>query len=189
MRRVFGKKKAAAPAPTLEDASSGLGGRISEMDAKIASLEQELRTYKNKIKVAKSPAAKKLAQKRAMEVLKRKRMYEQQRDQIAGQQFNIDQTSFGLESAKASVTTVAAMKAANVELKRTIKKDLDIDAVDDLADDMAELMDDFNGVLLLLFCCLVCCGCYCLFLFVLCVVCCVILFCCFCLYDSIPGYS
>ena len=127
MRRVFGKKKAEAPAPTLEDASKGLGGRIDQMDAKIASLENELRVFKDKIKNTKSPAAKKQLQKRAMEVLKRKRMYEQQRDQISAQAFNIDQTHFSLESAKASVSTVAAMKAANKDLKRTLRKDLKID--------------------------------------------------------------
>ena len=73
-------------------------------------------------------------------------MYETQRDNIQGQQFNIDQASFGLESAKASVSTVAAMKAANTQLKHTLRKDLDIDAVDDIADDIAELMDDFNEI-------------------------------------------
>jgi charged multivesicular body protein 5 len=145
MRRVFGSKKAAAPAPSLEDASSGIGGRIGGMDKKIADLEGELRVYKDKIKKSKSPAAKKQLQKRAMEILKRKKMYEQQRDAASGQQFNIDQTSFSLESAKASIQTVAAMKAANTELKRVIKKDLDIDEVDDLADDMADMMYDFNG--------------------------------------------
>jgi charged multivesicular body protein 5 len=149
MNRVFGKKKAPGPPPpSLDDASSGLGGRIETMDAKIAACENELKVYKDKIKKAKSPAAKKTLQKRALEILKRKRMYEQQRDAVAGQQFNIDQASFGLESAKASITTVAAMKAANMELKRTLKKDLDIDAVEDMADDMAELMEDFNGVFL-----------------------------------------
>lgn len=132
MRRVFGKKKAEAPAPSLDDASKGLGGRMDQMDAKIADLEKELRVYKDKIKQAKSPAAKKQLQKRALEVVKRKRMYEQQRDMVAGQQFNIDQTNFGLESAKANIETVAAMKSANKELKRTIKKDLDIDDIDDL---------------------------------------------------------
>jgi charged multivesicular body protein 5 len=146
MRRVFGKKKADTPAPTLDEASSGIGGRIDQMDQKIEGLEKELRVYKDRIKKAKSPAAKKQLQKRAMEVLKRKRMYEQQRDAAAGQQFNIDQTNFNLESAKASVSTVAAMKAANKDLKRTLKKDLKIDDVDDLADDMAELMDDFNEI-------------------------------------------
>ncbi|KAL3918631.1 MAG: hypothetical protein SGARI_007414 [Bacillariaceae sp.] len=116
------------------------------MDKKIAGLELELKGYKDKIKKAKSPAAKKTLQKRAMEVLKRKRMYEGQRDMIAGQQFNIDQATFGIESAKANVQTVAAMKSAGAQLKSTLKNDLDIDAVEDLADDMAEMMEDFNDI-------------------------------------------
>jgi charged multivesicular body protein 5 len=146
MRRVFGKKKADAPAPTLDQASAGIGGRIDGMDKKIEGLEQELKVYKDKIKNTKSPAAKKQLQKRALEVLKRKRMYENQRDMATAQQFNIDQTAFSLESSKATVQTVAAMKAANKELKAVIRKDLDINAVDDLADDMAELMEDFNEI-------------------------------------------
>lgn len=114
--------------------------------AKIMALEKELKGYKDKIKKTKSPAAKKGLQKRALEVLKRKRMYESQRDQMANQQFNVDQVAFNMESAKANVATVASLKQANAELKRTIKKDLDIDEVDDLADDMAELMEDFNEI-------------------------------------------
>merc|ERR1712087_24450 len=116
------------------------------MDKKIAGLENELRVYKEKIKKARTPAAKQMVQKRAMEVLKRKKMYENQRDMVAGQQFNIDQASFGIESAKANVQTIAAMKGANQELKRTLKKDLNIDDVEDLADDMAEMMEDFNEI-------------------------------------------
>ena len=94
MNRVFGKKKKAAPAPSLGDTAANLGGRVDEMDKKIQGLENELRGYKEKIKKAKSPAAKQQLQKRAMEVLKRKKMYEQQRDVIAGQQFNIDQARY-----------------------------------------------------------------------------------------------
>merc|ERR1712194_995317 len=75
------------------------------------------------------------------DVLKRKRMYEGQRDQLANQQFNVDQAAFGIESAKATVSTVAALKSANTELKKTIRQDLN---VDDIADDMAELMYDFE---------------------------------------------
>lgn len=146
MNRVFGKKKKEAPAPSLDDASAGLGGRVGEMDKKIAGLENELRAYKDKIKKATSPAAKKSLQKRAMEVLKRKKMYEQQRDMVAGQQFNVDQAAFGIESAKASVQTIAAMKSANAQLKHTMKNDLDIGAVEDLTDDMAELFEDFNEI-------------------------------------------
>lgn len=147
MNRVFGRKKAPPPpAPSLGEASTGVGNQMAGMDAKIAQLDRELKGYREKLKTTKNPGAKKQLQKRAMEVLKRKRMYETQRDQLAGQQFNIDQASFGIESAKASVSTVAAMKAANTELKSVIKNDLKIDDVDDLADDMAELMDEFQEI-------------------------------------------
>jgi prefoldin subunit 5 len=142
MNRVFGKKKATGPAPSLDDAASGINARIDGMDGKIDGLEKELRDFKNKIKTCKTPAAKKQLQKRALEVLKRKRMYEKQRDMASAQAFNIDQTAFSLESSKATVSTVAAMKAANKELKNIIRKDLDINGVDELADEMAELMDD-----------------------------------------------
>jgi len=147
MNRVFGKKKAPGPPPpSLGEASSGMNERMTSMDVKIAQLDKELKGYKDKLKTTKNPGAKKNLQKRAMDVLKRKRMYETQRDQMAAQQFNIDQASFGIESAKASVQTVAAMKAANTELKQVIRKDLNIDDVDDLADDMAEMMDEFNEI-------------------------------------------
>jgi len=119
---------------------------MESMDVKIAQLDKELKVYRDKLKTTKSPAAKKNLQKRAMEVLKRKRMYETQRDQLAGQQFNIDQASFGIESAKATVSTIAAMKAANTELKGVMKHDLKIDDVDELVDDMAEMMDEFQEI-------------------------------------------
>ena len=74
------------------------------------------------------------------------KQYENQRDQMAGQQFNLDQAAFGIESAKATVESVAAMKVANAQLKQAIQKDLDIDAVDDIADDMEELMLEMNDI-------------------------------------------
>jgi len=113
---------------------------------KIAALDKELKGYKDKLKKTSSAAGKKVIQKRAMDVLKRKRLYEQQRDQMMNQQFNIDSASFGVESAKATVGTVAALKAASSELKTTLKNDLDIDNIEDVTDDMAELMEDFGEI-------------------------------------------
>ena len=146
MKRVFGKKKAPGPPPpTLEQASSNLGKRTESLDVKIAALDKELNGYKSKLKTA-NPSVKRNLQKKAMDILKRKRMYEKQRDTLLGQQFNMDQASFGIESAKATVESVAAMKAANLELKAALKKDLHIDEVDDLADDMEDLMYEMNEI-------------------------------------------
>lgn len=61
--------------------------------------------YRTALKKAKGPTATNI-KRRAMECLKRKKMYEQQRDQVAGQQFNIEQTSFAIDSIKDTATTV-----------------------------------------------------------------------------------
>lgn len=71
----------------------------------IKGLDQELIKYRNALKKAKGPTAANI-KRRAMECLKRKKMYEQQRDQMAGQQFNIEQTSFAIDSIKDTATTV-----------------------------------------------------------------------------------
>ncbi len=53
-----------------------------------------------------------------------------QRDQLAGQQFNIEQTSFTIDSIKDTQTTVAAMKAANTQFKTEFKK-MNVDEIED----------------------------------------------------------
>jgi charged multivesicular body protein 5 len=146
MKRVFGQKKATSqiPTPTLHDASSNIGKRANDLDAKIGKLDVELMGYKQKLKTTKG-AARQQYQRRAMEVLKRKRMYEGQRDVAAGQQFNIKSAAFGIESARDSINTVGAMKAANVQIKQQMQQ-LNIDDVEDMADDLAEMMEDMNEV-------------------------------------------
>ena len=76
-----------------------------------------------------------------MQVLKQKKLYENQREQLYNQQFNMEQTSFALESIKDTAQTVQAMKAAGAELKTAFKKqDLDINSIEKLQDEMADLM-------------------------------------------------
>ncbi|CAM9929169.1 unnamed protein product, partial [Ectocarpus sp. 12 AP-2014] len=118
----------------------------------IKGLDQELVKYRNALKKAKGPTATNI-KKRAMETLKRKKMYEGQRDQMAGQQFNIEQTGFAIDSIKDTATTasnfflflVAAMKDASKTLKADIKK-IDINKVEDMTDDMADMMEDMNEI-------------------------------------------
>lgn len=74
----------------------------------IKALDQELIKYKNALKKSKGAAAAGI-KKRAIETLKRKKMYEQQRDQMAAQQFNIEQTSFAIDSVKDTATTVRSL--------------------------------------------------------------------------------
>lgn len=108
MHRLFGKSKPATekvPEPTLTDASNSINARVTALDVKIKSLEDELRKFKDQMKKA-TGATKEAIHRRAMETLKRKKMYEQQRDQMAGQAFNIEQTSFAIDTSKPSFTEV-----------------------------------------------------------------------------------
>lgn len=77
----------------------------------------------------------------ALQVLKQKKLYENQRGQLMNQQFNVDQTSFALQSMQDSVQTVQAMKAAGKELKAAFKQpELNINSIENLQDDMADMM-------------------------------------------------
>jgi charged multivesicular body protein 5 len=72
-------------------------------------------------------------------------MYQAQRDQMAGQAFNVEQTAFAIDTVKDTQTTVAAMKAAAKVLKVEQKK-IKISDVEDMQDDLAgsRIYNTFN---------------------------------------------
>ena len=91
------------------------------IDEKIKKLDAQLVGHREAIRKARPGAQQDAAKRRALAVLKQKKMLEAQRDQLYNQQFNMEQTSFALESVKDSVATVQAMKAAGAELKTAMK--------------------------------------------------------------------
>jgi len=84
MKRFFGgKKEAPPPLPSLTDATDTVNKRVGSLDDKIKALDKQLVDYKNQIKATRPGPAQNRIKQRAMQVLKQKRMYEQQRDQVA----------------------------------------------------------------------------------------------------------
>lgn len=59
-----------------------------------AKKNAQLGKYRDQLKKLKPGPTRKQVEGRAMQVLKQKRMYEKQRDQVSGQVFNIDQAKF-----------------------------------------------------------------------------------------------
>jgi charged multivesicular body protein 5 len=113
MKRLFGKKKEVAPPPTLDDATGSLEKRGDGVDAKIKKLDLELARHREIIKKARPAPARDAAKRRALQVLKQKRLYENQREQLYNQQFNLEQVGFATQTAKETVVQVEAMRAAN----------------------------------------------------------------------------
>ncbi|KAF1333509.1 Charged multivesicular body protein 5, partial [Globisporangium splendens] len=130
MNRIFGKKKAEVPQVNISDVGGRVDGRVGDLDMKMAK--------------TKGPGLNAIKQ-RAMQTLKRKKMYEQQRDNLTAQSFNIEQAAFAIETSKDTLDTVAAMKSAVVQLKTETKK-INIDELEDVQDDMADLLEDMNEI-------------------------------------------
>lgn len=140
MRRVFGVKKEKAPAPTVEEATQRINKRGDTIDEKIKKLDGELFRYREQIKKTRPGPAQEAIKARAMRILKQKKMYEGQRDQLYSQTFNLEQVSFATEGLKDAQQTMSAMKAANKDLKGTMKT-LKIDDIDKMQDEMMDLVD------------------------------------------------
>lgn len=142
MRRLFGATRPSAPVRSLDDAAGALDARCAALDAKITALDRELVRHREAIRRARAGAAQDAAKRRALVVLKQRKMYESQREQLYGQKFNVEQMAFASENARDAVETVRAMKAASKELKTAFKaKEFNLEEIDALNDDMADLLD------------------------------------------------
>merc|ERR1719389_1153193 len=145
MNRLFGTKKETAPRPTMQDAMGSMEKRGETLDTKIGKLDKELARYTEQMKKMKPGPAKQAVQKRALTLLKQKKMYEKQKEQTINQQFNMDQIMFAQEGLKETADTVSAMKDANKALKKQFKA-ININQVEDLQDDMADLLEQAEEV-------------------------------------------
>lgn len=136
------------PPPTLDQATDKLTNRGDTLDEKIRKLDEQLMKHKEAIRKCRPGPAQEAAKRRALGVLKQKRLYESQREQLYNQQFNVEQTAFTMESARDSVQTIQAMQAASKEMKQTFKKnkELQIEHIESLQDDLTDLMDRHNEI-------------------------------------------
>jgi len=145
MNRLFGRGKPKEPPPNLTDAIGGVDSRAESIDKKIARLDQELVKFKDQMKKMREGPSKNAVKQKALRVLKQKKMYEAQRDQLMQQSFNMEQSNFALQSMKDTQTTVAAMKTGLVQMKKEYKK-INIDKIYDLQDDMEDMLDQANEI-------------------------------------------
>ena len=75
---------------------------------------------------------------KALRILKQKRMYESQRDQIQQQSFNMEQANIVADNIKNTIVTVDAMKTANKQLKSQYKS-ININKINQVQDELEDL--------------------------------------------------
>lgn len=145
MRRLFGigkeEAKAApkAPPPSLQEASAKLDLSIQNLERNIAKCDEDIRAQV--AKGATNPTAK----ARAMQILKRKKMYEEQKNQLLGTQFNVESIAFQQEQAEITATAVSAMQAGQKELAAQ-QKNMSVESVEQMIDDLQEVSDQAKEI-------------------------------------------
>ena len=110
-------------------------------------MDAQLAKYKAQISKMRPGPSQDAVKRRALVILKQKRMYEGQREQLYQQSFNVENANFAAQNIKDNITQVQAMKAAHKDFKKAFKaKELDIDYIDDMQDDMMDMMEMTNEI-------------------------------------------
>jgi len=129
----------------LGEATDTANKRASALDDKIKTLDKQLLDYKNQLKATRPGPAQNRIKQRALQVLKQKRMYENQREQISGVVWNMEQASFAQENIQSAVHVVGAMKDSTAALKDQMKA-VSLNEIEDTMDDMQDLLEDTNEI-------------------------------------------
>merc|ERR1712020_277818 len=119
--------------------------RAESIDKKTARLDAELKKYRDQMSKMRDGPAKNAVKQKALRVLKQKKQYEAQGENLRNQAFNMEQTNYATQSLKDTKTTVNAMKMGVKEMKKEFKN-INIDQIEDLQDDLGDMLEDANEV-------------------------------------------
>lgn len=151
MNRLFGTKPEAkpqppAPAPVKKEEkppvdmtahTAKLEVRIQEINGNVATVDAELKQLYPKMKAAKG-SQQNFYKQRIVNLMKKRKMYQQQIDAFLGQQMTMEKVAFTNETIQNTIETTKALKVA-VTAQQQQMKELDFDELADMRDEMAEM--------------------------------------------------
>merc|ERR1711973_369412 len=80
---------------------------------------------------------------KALRVLKQKKQYESQADNLRNQSFNMEQVNYSTQMLKDTKTTVNAMKTGVKEMKKEFKN-INIDQIEDMMEEANEIQESLG---------------------------------------------
>lgn len=119
--------------------------RVESIDVKLASINAELSGYQAKLSKMRDGPGKTAIKQKALKVLQRRKMYENQREQLQQQSWNLEQAGMMQDNLKNVMTTVDTMKTTSKALKQQYGK-INLDKIERMQDEMADLMDMGNEI-------------------------------------------
>ena len=105
-----------------------MDSRAESIEKKVARLDAELKKYRDQMSKMRDGPAKNAVKQKALRVLKQKKQYESQSENLRNQSFNMEQTNYATQSLKDTKTTVNAMKMGVKEMKKEFKN-INIDQI------------------------------------------------------------
>lgn len=144
MRRLFGFSQS-KPKPDLQQAIASTDARTDATQAKISRLDAELGRYRDQMKKMREGPGMSAVQQRAIRVLRQKRMYEAQMEQLIQQSFNMEQSIMATDNLRNTMATVDAMQQANKDLKRTYRN-VNVDKIERIQDEMEDLLEQSGAL-------------------------------------------
>lgn len=145
--RLFGlgrRNKDAAAAPlTTQQYQQRMDARTSAADDKLRALDEEVARHKRQMEaVPHGSAAYRAARTRALQCLRRKRLYERQYDTYAQQSYRMEQVHF----AQASMSDAREMHELNRrtgrEMRASLRRMPDVDKMEAAMDELGDVMED-----------------------------------------------
>ncbi|CDU19716.1 hypothetical protein YYC_05743 [Plasmodium yoelii 17X] len=135
---------------TLDEAYGSLEQSVKSIDVNIDRYNKELNIIKQKIEEEKKKVPvnqhviNNLRNKAAV-IIKRKKTYENNKENTLGIQFNIDQIKYANENIQMSIDTCKALEKTSKVLKKNIKK-VNINKIEKLQDDLYDCMEDAKEI-------------------------------------------
>jgi putative cell wall-binding protein len=108
----FGKKKKEEPKrppPDLNNVSLNLSNKMNDMALKIQQTDKELRAQLTIMRTSGNPTAKAQAKKKATQLLKKKKMYENHYNNLSGTQMTVDSANVECQMMKDNFDIVCEM--------------------------------------------------------------------------------
>jgi len=116
-----------------------------ELNKKIQECDQQLLVIKAQLAKCRTASQQAPLKSRAMTILKRRQQYIQQRDQMATRAFNLEQTTWAIDSMREAKDHVAVMRSTADEMRSTFKE-LDLGEMEDIHEDIVDIMADTSEI-------------------------------------------
>lgn len=149
--RLFGKEKqekAASPSSRGGGGGTSVPASLEKLETSIELLEKREAVLQKKVDAELARAKELFAKKNkngALQCMKRKKMYEEQLQNIASQKQNLETLKFTIQNQRMNQDVLQAQVSAKEELKKSNKR-MNADKIEDNMDELMEEMDKANQV-------------------------------------------